>query len=73
MMNGDYKLLVLDEAETITKFVKKFARNSSPNKTAVDPDLSNVERTIDCVSLAIHIREIARHKTILRKQMRIKI
>lgn len=32
MINGNYKLLVLDESEMITNFVKKLERRSSDNK-----------------------------------------
>lgn len=34
MINEDYKLLVLDESEMITKFVKKLERHSNGNKVA---------------------------------------
>lgn len=36
MINGDYKLLVLDESEMLTKFVKKPASHLNVNKVASD-------------------------------------
>lgn len=35
MINGDYKLLVLDGSETLTKFIKKPACHLNVNKVAL--------------------------------------
>lgn len=61
MINGDYKLLVLDESKMITKFVKKLERRSGTNEVAFN---------LSC-SIENHCLQIAWHVFTIIKQIKI--